>query len=141
MCTVSVRADSSSFLVTMNRDERRSRIEAEPFVDLDCLYPVDKVSGGTWCGVNRFGIAFCLLNRYDAPLSTDPNILSRGDLIPKALQANSVSAASDVISSIDHSAYNGFRLLMISRTESCVNEWDRSTFSVKAVLARYQRFI
>jgi len=69
MCTVSASLQQSTLIVTMNRDEQRSRREGALNTNPERCYPTDIESGGTWCGINQFGVAFCLLNRYDvAPL-------------------------------------------------------------------------
>ncbi len=61
MCTVTVNQDDAGFLVTMNRDEARSRGSEvspkhhQPANTPDWLAPLDSDTGGTWMGVNEFG--------------------------------------------------------------------------------------
>lgn len=129
MCTLSTAASDSSFLVTMNRDERRHRVEGPLFKTSDCCYPTDALAGGTWCGINRFGLIFCLLNRYDAPLSDAKSMISRGNLIPKALECQTANEASDYIASLDLARFNGFRLQVFSNLVCRQIDWDRSSLS------------
>jgi len=113
----------------MNRDERRARLEGRLNDYSEFAYPTDLQSGGTWCGINTHRIVLCLLNRYDAPVSNAPDIVSRGSLIPKALTASSVESIGDQIKALDHSKYNGFRLLVLSPTHCVCHDWDRSDYS------------
>lgn len=71
MCTVTIHRTDSSLLVTMNRDEARFRAPEipprEPISDgktVKWLAPIDGHAGGTWFGVNEYGVHACLLNRY-----------------------------------------------------------------------------
>jgi len=129
MCTVSTSVAGSSFIVTMNRDERRIRLEGPLVSTEDFCYPTDAHAGGTWCGINRFGLIFCLLNRYDAPLSDAKSMISRGDIIPKALECQTIDEASDLIGDLELSRYNGFRLQIFSDSVCRQHDWDRSDHS------------
>lgn len=129
MCTVSTSATASSLVVTMNRDERRRRLEGPLVRTEDSCYPTDAQAGGTWCGVNRFGLMFCLLNRYDAPLSDAASMISRGDIIPQALKCHSVGEVADFISELDLTRYNGFKLQVFSQTVCWQHDWDRQVYS------------
>jgi len=94
------------------------------FENTDRCFPTDEMSGGTWCGINTYGLVFCLLNRYDAPKLKTANLTSRGALIPHALSFASVDEASAYIQNLDLSQYNGFQLLMISVNKSVCHNWD-----------------
>lgn len=52
--------------VAFNRDERYSRRELAPRLiegsRAVCLCPLDEHSGGTWLGVNSFGLTMCIVN-------------------------------------------------------------------------------
>lgn len=133
MCTVSAIANESMVLVTMNRDERRSRLEGDMVQEDHLSYPTDQQSSGTWCGVNTHGVIFCLLNRYDAPIDNSPDIISRGTLIPQALEYKSAESASTFISTLNHTKYNGFKLLILSGEGGMWHDWDRRQYSVSEV--------
>jgi len=129
MCTLSTAASGSIFLATMNRDERRHRLEG-PLVRTDNFcYPTDAHAGGTWCGVNRYGLVFCLLNRYDAPLSESKSMISRGNIIPKALECQTVDEAAELINRLELERYNGFRLQVLSSSVCRQYDWDRQALS------------
>ncbi len=110
----------------MNRDERRLRLEGPLFCAETHCYPTDAHAGGTWCGINCYGLIFCLLNRYDAPLSSEATMISRGDIIPQALQCTTADEVSEFISSLDLARYNGFRLQVFSNTVCRQYDWDRT---------------
>lgn len=129
MCTVTTSATASQLIATMNRDERRTRLEGPLVKTADFCYPTDAQAGGTWCGINRFGLIFCLLNRYDAPLSDSTSMISRGDIIPKALECATVEEASDCIGGLELTRYNGFRLQVFSPTLCRQHDWDRTNHS------------
>lgn len=97
-------------VVTMNRDERRDRAEARDLHrDEATTYPQDALTGGAWFGVNRFGLALALLNRYDRPIN--PAAGSRGRLVPAALSARSpgeVRAALEMTCSAQDSPFDLF---------------------------------
>lgn len=130
MCTVSTSAADNSFIATMNRDERRPRLEGGLMSTADLCYPTDAQAGGTWCGINHFGLIFCLLNRYDAPVSHSKSMISRGDIIPKALACRTVDEAAELVRGLDLARYNGFRLQILSAEKCQQHDWDRSTYSV-----------
>jgi len=93
VCTLTVYLSDATRLVTMNRDELRSRApEVAPQDWGGWLGPRDGERGGTWFGLNHRGAVACLLNDYPdtdepepalPPPSTGP---SRGELIPRLLQ-------------------------------------------------------
>ncbi|MEW6210369.1 MAG: NRDE family protein [Acidobacteriota bacterium] len=71
MCTISWLRRDDGFDLMCNRDERHSRKRAfAPAMDrlrgVSFISPKDGDHGGTWIGVNQFGVALCLLNRYEA---------------------------------------------------------------------------
>lgn len=92
MCTVTFNQQGNSWLVTMNRDERRTRHAGEPpslWHEEQILAPRDPEAGGTWIGVRRDGTWACLLNGYeDHPRAWTPGqqAQTRGRLIPNLLR-------------------------------------------------------
>ena len=111
MCTVTAHKTNTGWLVTMNRDELRTRPSAYPpkiWENADLLAPVDAEAGGTWIGVRRDGIWACLLNGYMAHTPASPSTpQTRGRLIPAILSNPSPQSA---LENIDLSQTNSFRL-------------------------------
>lgn len=99
----------------MNRDERRERAEA-PDVrrNTTSAFPVDPSSGGTWFAVNRFGLVFALLNRYDRPAA--PGAQSRGRLITAALSAPTLDEACEAVTGNLDRLDTPFDLFVVSRS-------------------------
>lgn len=114
----------------MNRDERRARLEGPLHCDDKHCYPTDQVAGGTWCGINQYGLIFCLLNRYDAVVCTDDSIVSRGGIVPALLDCADINDVRASIQSLNLALYNGFRLLVLSATQCEQHDWDRAQYSV-----------
>jgi len=123
MCSVSVFRQRDVLLVTMNRDEKRERHEDGLFFDDRHCYPLDGQSGGTWFGVNRYGLVAALLNRYEDATLTDAAV-SRGTLIPQLLQLNSVALAVEHVKSLDLKHVNPYTLLLLDRLQSQTLSWN-----------------
>lgn len=91
MCTLSWLPTHDGFRLYFNRDERRTRARGRPpRISVPeaggFLGPVDGDFGGTWIGVNRFGLAGAILNRYeDTPVGAPPGRVSRGLLLRNLL--------------------------------------------------------
>src|SRR6266496_5302779 len=67
MCTASWTYQQDGYYLLFNRDEKRTRKGASPprLLTRDgvrFLAPADGDFGGTWIGVNEFGVSACLLN-------------------------------------------------------------------------------
>lgn len=95
MCTMSwIRSsDRESVSIWFNRDESRLRAEAElPSIHGDSspstlwISAIDPGGGGTWLGVNQWGIACALLNYYQGKAAESPSgeFTSRGLLATEA---------------------------------------------------------
>ena len=132
MCTVSIFAQHDDVLITMNRDEQRTRFEAPaPHVSEHHFYPIDSASGGTWCGLHRNGSVFTLLNRYesqDQHTGTD----SRGQIIPELLE---LTHYTSFFTTPNLYRFSPFDLLIISDGELRHFSWngERLTQSVSAL--------
>lgn len=69
MCTVTWLQHDHGYEVFCNRDELHTRKPALPprlheRNGVCALAPVDAEAGGSWIGVNEFGVALCLVNHY-----------------------------------------------------------------------------
>lgn len=117
MCTLAIYVRAFSefpIVIAANRDEFLSRPTSSPGL-LDRVAGIfggrDEVAGGTWLGVNRFGVAAALLNRRSA-LPADPARRSRGRLCLAMLQAPSASEARRAVERELPGTYNPFNLLI-----------------------------
>ena len=94
MCTLTIHRSNRRLLVTMNRDEARTRGPEVPPQQWQggvlLLAPRDSDQGGTWMALNEEGVVACLLNKYDdqrriAALQPRASYSSRGLIIPEVL--------------------------------------------------------
>lgn len=136
MCTLSVQVRGDGFIATMNRDETFRRApeippeRTESSSGVVWAAPRDGERGGTWMGVNCFGVTACLLNAYRPGESLLPDtsgrFRSRGEIIPKLLEAgHSSDARAWVRDELDHEAYPSFTLICVTPTDRFSYEWLR----------------
>lgn len=130
MCTVTIRLQADDVLVTMNRDEQKSRPAETPafyWKDQKITAPKDSLRGGTWMAVNDRGYAACLLNGYQPHDSNDISFSkSRGDIIPLLLGAEDPRNAAENLST---EKYDSFRLVLMQDQQVSVHEWDLLNYS------------
>ena len=67
MCTVTIfPKGGNDFVITSNRDEAPNRISLLPDIyineGVNLLFPMDKLSGGTWIGLSEKNRVICILN-------------------------------------------------------------------------------
>ena len=119
MCTLIVdhRPESERLIVGANRNEHYDRPSSPPEWRLDREVPIfaprDERSGGTWIGLNAEGLFAGLTNRFGHP--PDPDRRSRGELIPRVLDSDSVDEAASTLESFEASNYNPFHLIVAHR--------------------------
>lgn len=114
-------------MVTMNRDELRTRKEAgllhsRSHNDTRLFYPVDVLSSGTWFGANNRGVILAILNRYHAPET--PDAISRGGIIPSALEKGGLEDVRVFLQELNYSAYNPFDLFLVGKKYVEQFSWD-----------------
>jgi len=118
MCTLIVNWNPGAdipLLVGANRDERPER-QSEPFAvrQGDILCPLD-VRGGTWIGVNKYGV-FAALTNLDRHEPSNRGRHSRGFLVLKALgYTTAADAVTEVVSMLMENTYNAFNLLIANQ--------------------------
>ena len=127
MCTVTWIAAPGSFWLFSNRDEKLTRsMAAAPQIHerngTRIICPRDRAFGGTWIGINEFGIAACLLNgRGGAP----PMAVSRGLLALDALEATSVDQVEERVAAHELSRFAPFSMIVLSRiSRPVIVAWD-----------------
>ncbi len=132
MCTVTVFHSNRRLLITMNRDERRTRAEELPPRLVDdgtgprWIGPADGEKGGTWFGANDQGMIACLLNAYepgDLALFGRDDVPSRGDIIPGLLSLDPDSAYRWLRSGLDPSPYPSFTLIVATARAGEIVSW------------------
>jgi hypothetical protein len=121
MCTVTVYRGPERLLVTMNRDERRTRADELPPKVAGAggaaawIGPTDSEKGGTWFGANDRGVVACLLNAYapeDLALLGRDDIPSRGRIIPRLLAREPHDLRPWLAEGLDPTPYPSFTLVV-----------------------------
>lgn len=118
MCTVTIVSKPGgdhAFRMACSRDESHGRASAIPprhqtMRGVNALVPIDPASGGTWVGVNEFGVALTLLNHNlsEPPVGRDQ---SRGQVIPALLHVHAVEEIIPAASTILRERMMPFRLI------------------------------
>jgi len=102
-------------VIAANRDEKRDRAWLPPgrhWPDRDhVIAGQDELAGGTWLGVNDYGLVAGVLNR-SGTLGPDPDLRSRGELPLEALDHAEVHVAAEALGALDPGAYRPFNLFV-----------------------------
>jgi len=118
MCTLSAFQQDGDIIITMNRDEIRTRAEAKYLTQnnsekITTIYPVDTQAGGSWFGFNEKGLVLALLNRYQNDALD--NAMSRGEIIPKMLKTGSIDQGLKYLEMMEVRQYSPFDLMLFSQ--------------------------
>ena len=119
MCTVSWIHQDDGYHLLCNRDERHTRKPALPpriheRSDVRFIAPIDGDHGGSWIGVNQFGLSLCLLNRYqDVEQSVAGSKKSRGLLLAGLMDARSREEVNSRVLETDLSRFEPFTLVAL----------------------------
>src|SRR5438309_888813 len=103
-------------IIAANRDEFLDRPATDPAVLSDNPHIVggkDLKAGGTWLGINEYGLVAGLLNRRPNE-DANPNARSRGMLCLDALHHRTADSAAQFAGAERGENYNPFNLLMAS---------------------------
>ena len=118
MCTLVIlrRADHRwPVLIGANRDEMIDRPWKAPgrhWPDRpEVTAGLDSLAGGSWLGINDWGVAAAVLNRHGS-LGPMPGRRSRGELVLEALDHADAVAAAEALSHLDPGAYRSFNLII-----------------------------
>jgi len=132
MCTVTIFRSAERTLVTMNRDEARSRRAEIPPRLVEApgqpawLAPADGDKGGTWFGVNDQGMAAALLSAYvpgALALYGRDDVPSRGTIIPDLLGRDLEQAHTWIHGEFDPASFPSFTLVVASPGSAQSFEW------------------
>src|SRR6267378_1705049 len=124
MCTLAILrrpGDEWPVVIGANRDEMIDRSALPPgrhWPDRpEVIAGLDQLAGGSWLGLNDWGVAAAVLNRHGS-LGPAPGQRSRGELVLEALDhADAVSAAS-ALSHLDPAAYRTFNLIVADNRDA-----------------------
>ena len=118
MCTVVLlrRPDHRwPLLIAANRDELATRPWQPPgrhWPDRpEVTAGLDEAGGGSWQGLNDFGVAAMVLNRRGS-LGPEPGKRSRGELVLEALDHADAGAAALALSELNPDAYRPFNMVV-----------------------------
>jgi uncharacterized protein with NRDE domain len=123
MCTVIILkgvSPSHPIVVAGNRDEFLDRPALPPHTwtvqgenhRVGIFAGKDETEGGTWFGVNQYGLVVGVTNLYTG--KRDPERSSRGQLVLKCLAAISAEGALGILTPGEVSRYNPFNLFCLS---------------------------
>jgi hypothetical protein len=107
-------------MLLCNRDERRTRKPGMgPRIGsvrgVSFIAPIDGDHGGSWIGVNQFGLTLCLLNRYvDSYSEPDRSYTSRGLLLVELLDSEQAQQVGNRFGEIQLDRFQPFTLLALS---------------------------
>ena len=101
MCTLTWwRESAEAYEVYFNRDERKTRAQAEPprvreREGVSFLAPLDPDGGGSWMLANERGLLVCLLNRWHEEGEVGKPSRSRGQLVMEMATMENVPAVEE----------------------------------------------
>jgi uncharacterized protein with NRDE domain len=111
-------------VVAANRDEHYDRPSAPPSItgtDPTILAGTDLRAGGTWLGVNEYGLLVGILNRRQAPGSiAQDNYRSRGLLCLELLRLRGVKNVNQVLAALLPNGYQPFTIVCADAESACV---------------------
>jgi Transport and Golgi organisation 2 len=102
-------------IIGANRDEmidRSWQAPARHWPDRpEVVAGLDVLAGGSWLGINDWGVAAAVLNRTGS-LGPSPGRRSRGELVLEALDHADAVAAAEALSHLDPDSYRTFNLVV-----------------------------
>src|SRR5207344_2469283 len=108
-------------VIGANRDEMIDRPALPPgrhWPDrTEVVAGLDLEAGGSWLGVNDWGVAAAILNRHGS-LGPAAGLRSRGELVLEALDHADAVAAAAALSHLDPAAYRSFNLIVADNRDA-----------------------
>jgi uncharacterized protein with NRDE domain len=108
-------------LLAANRDELGTRQTLAPARHWpyrpDVVAGLDLEAGGSWLGINDYGVVAAVLNRHGT-LGPAAGKRSRGELVLEALDHADADAAAAALAHLDPQSYRPFNLLVADATEA-----------------------
>jgi uncharacterized protein with NRDE domain len=124
MCTLAILRRPTHewpLLIGANRDEMINRPALPPgrhWPDRpEVVAGLDQLAGGSWLGINDWGVAAAVLNRHGS-LGPAPGQRSRGELVLEALDHADAVSAADALSHLDPAAYRTFNLIVADNRDA-----------------------
>ena len=118
MCSIVILKQSDSewpIIIGANRDEMSNRDALQPGRHWDDRPHIfagkDMTAGGTWIGINDFGVVAAIMNRMNS-LGPMDNKRSRGELVLDALDHADASESLNAIIEIEKDSYRGFNMFI-----------------------------
>jgi uncharacterized protein with NRDE domain len=107
-------------IIAANRDEMVSRAWRAPgrhWPDRpEVIAGLDEQAGGSWMGMNDFGVVAAILNR-SGTLGSLPGKRSRGELVLDALDHADAASTAAMLADLDPDAYRPFNLIVADNTD------------------------
>jgi uncharacterized protein with NRDE domain len=108
-------------VIGANRDEMIGRPALPPgrhWPDrVEVVAGLDLEAGGSWLGVNDWGVAAAILNRHGS-LGPAAGLRSRGELVLEALDHADAVAAAAALTHLDPAAYRSFNLIVADNRDA-----------------------
>ncbi len=102
-------------IIGANRDEMIDRPAKPPgrhWADrAEVVAGLDLLAGGSWLGINDWGVAAAVLNRHGS-LGPAAGLRSRGELVLEALDHADAAAAAAALAQLNTAAYRSFNLIL-----------------------------
>lgn len=112
-----------------NRDEQIDRPWQPPgphWPDRpDVIAGLDELGGGSWLGINEFGVVACILNRRGT-LGPQDGKRSRGEIVLDALDHEDAAVAAESLSRLDGAAFRDFNLVIADNRDAFWLKLDTS---------------
>lgn len=130
MCTLTWFRRGAGFELFFNRDERLTRPRGlAPRVHERAgrrwIAPSDPEGGGTWIGVNEFGVCVALLNGYLRADEASRSWVSRGELVDGVLDAASAREVEVRVRKRELERYRSFTLVAVDPAHpALIATWD-----------------
>jgi transport and Golgi organization protein 2 len=137
MCTVTWLRQPDGYVLLCNRDERNTRRPAAGprrgvLQGVSFIAPVDRDHGGSWIGVNEFGMTLTLLNRYGDPQpGSREQFTSRGLLLIDLINCSDATQVKQRLQRTQLDRFRPFTLLALSTaSEAVLANWTGAEVDV-----------